>query len=112
MNLHVDILWAWIAQSVWRLATGWTAPGSNLRMGEIYRTNPDRAWGTPSLLYNGYRVFFRVKRVGKALTTHPHLAPSLKKEYSYTSTPRLVLRGRLQGELFMYIFQFHLTCEL
>jgi len=27
-----------------------------------------------------------------ALTTHPHLAPRLKREYSYTSTPPLGLR--------------------
>jgi hypothetical protein len=33
------------------------------------------------------------------LTTHPHLAPRLKKEYSYTSIPLLGLRGLLQGEL-------------
>ena len=25
--------------------------------GEIFRTRPDRPWGPPSLLYNGYRVF-------------------------------------------------------
>ena len=25
--------------------------------GEIFRTRPDRPWGRPSLLYNGYRVF-------------------------------------------------------
>ena len=25
--------------------------------GEIFRTCPDRFWGPPSLLYNGYRVF-------------------------------------------------------
>jgi len=24
---------------------------------EIFRTRPDRSWGPPSLLYNGYRVF-------------------------------------------------------
>jgi hypothetical protein len=29
---------------------------------------------------------------GVALNTHPHVAPRLKKEYSYTSTP-LGLRG-------------------
>ena len=33
-----------------------------------------------------------------ALTTHPHLAPRLKKEYRHTSTPPLSLRGLLQGE--------------
>jgi len=25
--------------------------------GEIFRTRPDRPWGPPTLLYNGYRVF-------------------------------------------------------
>jgi len=25
--------------------------------GEIYRTCPDRPWGPPRILYNGYRVF-------------------------------------------------------
>jgi len=34
-----------------------------------------------------------VKRPGVVLTTHSHIAPGLKKEYSYTSTPPLGLRG-------------------
>ena len=73
--------WAAIAQSVWRLATGWTVWGSNPDGEEIFRTRPDRPWGPPSLLYNGYRVFpgGKVGR-GVALTTHPLLAPKLKKE--------------------------------
>jgi hypothetical protein len=25
---------------------------------DIFRTRPDRPWGLPSLLYNGYRVSF------------------------------------------------------
>jgi hypothetical protein len=25
--------------------------------GEIFRTRPDRPWGPPSFLYNGYRVY-------------------------------------------------------
>jgi hypothetical protein len=47
---------------------------------EIFRTRPDRPWGPPSLLYNGYRVFPGGKN-GRAvaLTTHSHLAPRLKK---------------------------------
>jgi hypothetical protein len=36
---------------------GWTVRGSNPDGGEIFRTCPDRPWGPPSLLYNGYRVF-------------------------------------------------------
>jgi hypothetical protein len=46
-----------VAQSVWRLATGWTVRGSIPGGGEIFRTCPDRPWGPPSLLYNGCRVF-------------------------------------------------------
>ena len=48
--------WAAIALSVERLATGWTARGSNPGGGEIFRTCPERPWGPPCLLYNGYRV--------------------------------------------------------
>jgi len=36
---------------------GWTVRGSNPGGGEIFRTCPDRIWGSPSLLYNGYRIF-------------------------------------------------------
>ena len=32
--------------------------------GGIFRTRPDRPWGPPSLLYNGYRVFPRGKAAG------------------------------------------------
>jgi hypothetical protein len=39
------------------LATVWRVRGSNSGGGEIFRTCPDRPWGPPSLLYNGYRVF-------------------------------------------------------
>ena len=53
---------AWIAQSVKRLATGWTVWGSNPGGEEIFCSRPDRHWGPPSLPYNGYRVFPGVKR--------------------------------------------------
>jgi len=32
--------------------------------GEIFRTRPDRPWGPPSPLYNGYRVFPKGKAAG------------------------------------------------
>jgi hypothetical protein len=32
--------------------------------GEIFRIRPDRPWGLPSLLYNGYRVFPGGKAAG------------------------------------------------
>jgi hypothetical protein len=31
---------------------------------EIFRTRPERPWGPPSLLYNGYRVFPAIKTAG------------------------------------------------
>ena len=41
------------------MATGYglDGPGIESRWGEIFRTSPDRPWGLPSLLHNGYRVF-------------------------------------------------------
>ena len=38
-------------------AYGLDGPGIKSRWGEIFRTSPDRPWGPPSLLYNGYWVF-------------------------------------------------------
>ena len=39
-------------------AYGLDGPGIESRWGgEIFRNCPDRPWGPPSLLYNGYRVF-------------------------------------------------------
>jgi len=49
--------WTGAAQSVQRVATGWTVRGQRPGKGEIFRTRPDRPWCEPSLLYNGYRVF-------------------------------------------------------
>jgi hypothetical protein len=43
-------------------ATGWTVRGSNPGGDEIFRTRPNRPWGSPILLYNRHRVF----RWGKA----------------------------------------------
>ena len=45
--------------SVFGIASGYglDGPGIESPWGEIFRTCPDRPWGPPSLLYNGYRVF-------------------------------------------------------
>ena len=48
-----------------------TVRGLNPGGGEILLTCPDGPWGPPSLLYNGYRVFPRVKS-GRSLTLNPH----------------------------------------
>ena len=54
--------------------------------GQIFR--PGRPWVPPSPLYNGYRVCLPgVKQPERGVDHPPHLALTLKKEYSYTSTP-------------------------
>jgi len=43
--------------------------------GEIFRTRPDRPWGPPGLLYNGYRVSFPgVKQPGRGVDHIPSSA--------------------------------------
>ena len=49
--------------------------------------------------------------LGVVLTTHPHLAPRLRKEYSYTSTPPLGLRGCARMNL-TFTFTFTFTINL
>jgi len=39
-----------------------------------------------------------------ALTTNPHLTPRLIKEYCYTSTPPLGLRGLFWGKLYLLLY--------
>ena len=51
-------------------------------------------------------VLFPVDKAarGVALTTHlHHLAPRLKKKYSYTNTPLMRPHGSLQGEIYLFI---------
>jgi hypothetical protein len=70
-------MWVGIAQSVQRLATGWTVRGSNPgEWAEVFRSRPDRPWGPPSLVYNG--SFPGVKRLGRGADHPPLLAPSLR----------------------------------
>ena len=65
------------------IATGYglDGPGIETRGGEIFRTCPDRPWGPPSLLYNGYRVFPRGKeRQGRDADPSPPSSAVVKKE--------------------------------
>jgi hypothetical protein len=63
------------------------------RWSEIFRNRLDRPWGPSSLLYNGHRVSFRGVTGAWRRPPTPHLTSSLKKKYSYTSTPPLGRRG-------------------
>ena len=58
------LLAAGIAQSIQRLATGWTVRKSNPGGGENFRTRPDRTWRPSSLLYNEHLVFPGGKATG------------------------------------------------
>jgi hypothetical protein len=70
-----------VAQAVYRLATGWLVRESNPGEGEIFRTCPDRPWGPPSLLYNGYRVFPEGReRPGRDADPSPLSSAMVKKE--------------------------------
>ena len=61
----------WVAQSVSDGATGWTAR-DRIPVGTRFSARPDRPWGPPSLLYNGYRVFPGGKvRPGRAADHSP-----------------------------------------
>jgi hypothetical protein len=65
---------------------GWTVRGSNPGGSEIFYTRPDRPWGPPSLVHNGYRVIPGLKRPGRGVK-HPLTSSAEVKEsyYVYTS---------------------------
>ena len=79
----------------------------NSGKGEIFRTRPDRPWGPPSLLYNGYRVSFPgVKRPERGVN-HPLSSSAEVKErvelYLYSpSGPSWPVLGRTLPFTFLY----------
>ena len=74
--------------AVQRLARSWAVRISKPVRGRFLCTQTDWHWGSPSVLYNKHWISFpRAKRLGVVLTKHSHIAPRLKKEKSYTSTP-------------------------
>jgi hypothetical protein len=48
-----------------------------------------------------------VNRPVRGVDHTPHIAPRSKKEWSYTSTPPLELRGLFQGELYVYLLPLY-----
>ena len=65
------------------IATGYglDRPGIESLWGEIFTTSPDRPWGPPSLLYNGYRVFPGGKiRPGRAAEPSPTFSAVVMEE--------------------------------
>ena len=89
---------------------GWTVRGLNPGGGEIFRTCPDRPWGPPILLYNGYRVFPGGKeRQGREANPSPLSSAVIMKEQSCTSTPSMCLTACTEtqclykGELYLFL---------
>ena len=65
------------------IATGYglDGPGIESRQGEIFRTSPDRPWGPPNLLYNGYWVFpVGKERPGRDADPLPPSSTVVKKD--------------------------------
>jgi len=81
-NSNWYLVFSWPGSAV-GIATGYglDGPGSNPGGGEIFHTSPDRSWGSPSLLYNGYRVFPGGKeRPGRDADPSPPSIAAVKKE--------------------------------
>jgi hypothetical protein len=69
-------------------------PGIESRWGARFSAPVQTGPGSHPASYTvGTGSFPGVKRPGRGVTTHPHLAPRLRKDYSYTSTPNLGVRG-------------------
>jgi hypothetical protein len=58
----------------------WTVRGSNPGGSEIFLTRPDRPWGPPSLLHNGYRVSFSGVKRPRHGVDHPSPSSAEAKE--------------------------------
>jgi hypothetical protein len=80
--------------TLFRLAMGWTVRGSNLGRGDFSLSVQTELEVHPASCIMGTGYLSRGQSGRRvALTTHSHLAPRLKKEYSYTSTPLRGLHG-------------------
>ena len=93
---------AWEAQSVQRLAMGWTVWGSKpvgSRFSTPVQTGPE---AHPASYTMGTGSFSEVNWPGRGVDHPPHLAPRLKKAQSYTSTSLLGLHGLFQGEIILW----------
>ena len=74
-------------------------------MGTRFSARPDRSWGSPSLLYNGYRVFPGGKvRPERAADHSPPSSAAVMEEYSCTSTHPLGHTGPVTASLYILLF--------
>jgi hypothetical protein len=60
----------------------------------LFATSLNRLWGPPSLLYNGFRVYFLgIKRPGREADYSPLSSAEVKNMWSYTYTPQYDYMG-------------------
>ena len=92
---------------------GLDGPGIKSRWweGEIFRTCPDRLWGPPNLLYNGYRVFAGGKeRPGRDADPSPpssalgHERVELYFYFPYRPYGLSEPQCLYKGDLYLYLF--------
>jgi hypothetical protein len=66
---------------------------------------PDRPWGPPSLLYNGYQVSFQgVKRPGQGVNHPPPSNTEIKERVELHHYSPLCLRGMVENILHSFLF--------
>jgi len=73
---------------------GLGGPGIESPWCEIFRTCPDRPWGPPNLLHNGYRVFPGGKeRMGRDADPSPPSSAAVKKSRAIPLLPLWAVRA-------------------
>jgi hypothetical protein len=80
-------------------------PGDRMAVG-IFLNSPDGPWGRPSLVCNGYRVFFPgVKRPGRGVNHPPASSAEVKRVelYLWPPPPPLCRHGRLYGDFRIFM---------
>ena len=77
-------------------------------MGTRFSARPDRPWGPPSLLYNGYLAFPGGKvRSGRAADHSPPSSAVVIEEQSYISTRPLGHTGPVTGKLYLFVITYY-----
>ena len=90
-------MWAGIATRY-----GLDGPGINSGGDEIFGTCPDRSRGPPSLLYNGYRVYFPgVKQPGRRVHHPPPSSAKVKERLELYLYSPFCLHGCMYGEVYL-----------
>ena len=110
ITIYLSVCQLWcpgIAQSVQRLATGWTVQESNTDVGEIFRIRPDRPWGTTSHLYYGHRIILSDVKLPEGGVGHPPPSSTeVEERKSYTLLPFYAFMASSRAK-----FIFTLLCQ-